>query len=276
MAGGHGHGALARHQVAAGENAGCAGHQVGVDGHAAITLEHDAIEGVQEAAVGLLAERQHHGVGLQRFELAGRLRLAVGAQHHGFKLQRARVDLVNAAEPFDGDAFVERFLRLEGLRLHVGAVLDIDDHRFLGAEPARRARGIHGRVAGAVHRHPAPQLDRRAGGGVVQQADGSEHMRGVAPGDVDAPADLGADGDEHCVEFAGRTRGGDIGHRAVQGQLHAKRHDPVDLALQVGARQAVGGNSEVHHASRLAGRFLDFDKVAGAAQMPGRGQPGRT
>ena len=53
-----------------------AGHHVAVDHHR-VPLELDARHRAQEVAVGILAEREHDGVGLQRFDLAGRLRAAV-------------------------------------------------------------------------------------------------------------------------------------------------------------------------------------------------------
>src|SRR3546814_12513544 len=80
--------ARARNHVAASENAGMAGHHVRADDHRAVRLELDARHSLQEAAVGLLAERQHHRVSLERLELAGRLWPASRIEFHDLDRQR--------------------------------------------------------------------------------------------------------------------------------------------------------------------------------------------
>ena len=156
-----GDGALARHHVAAGEDAGRAGHHVGPDDHRAVGFHVDARHAAQEAAVGLLAERQHHRVGLQRLELAGRHRAAVGRDVHALDRQRAAGEILDGGEPADLHAFLDRLVGLERMRRHVRAVAAIDDHRLVGAEAAGGAGGVHGGVAAAVDHHAAAEQRRR-------------------------------------------------------------------------------------------------------------------
>ena len=63
MADRDGHAPLRRHHVAAGENAGGAGHHVRPDGHRAVRADVDPRHAAEEAAFGVLAERQHHRIG---------------------------------------------------------------------------------------------------------------------------------------------------------------------------------------------------------------------
>jgi hypothetical protein len=82
VADGHGDVALGRHHVAAGEDARVAGHHVGIDlDHAVGHFEpRHAVSSRTE--IDVLAQGQHHRVGLQRFELAGRLREALLVELH--------------------------------------------------------------------------------------------------------------------------------------------------------------------------------------------------
>ncbi len=83
-----GDGALARHHVAAREDARGSGleRRRHLDGPVALDL--DARHLAQERGVGLLAERQDHGVGGERLEPPGRLREARLVELHHLDLQR--------------------------------------------------------------------------------------------------------------------------------------------------------------------------------------------
>ena len=249
MADRHRDGALARHHVAAGEDSGGAGHHVGSNDHRAVAVERDAGRRAQEAAVGVLAERQHHRVGLQGFELAGRLREAVRAELHHLHRQRAFGDILDGGQPLDLDAFGQRLVGLEFVRGHVGAVTAIDDQRFFRAQPARGARRVHRGVAAAIDHHAAAEQRLFPRADLAQQGDRVQHPRRVAGRDVDMLRDMRADRDEHGVEVARLLFRQQVGHLVVQHDPHAHRLDARDFAHQVGARQPVGGNAEMQHAA---------------------------
>ncbi len=61
-----------RHHVAAGEDARAPGHQVGADGDHAV-LDDQAGHALEQREVGVLAEGEDQGVGVELVELAGRL-----------------------------------------------------------------------------------------------------------------------------------------------------------------------------------------------------------
>ena len=67
----------------------------------------------QKARVALLAKRQHHGIGAQRFEFAGRFRAAIFVECHLLDRQVAARDLLDRAEPADLDALFNRLVGLD-------------------------------------------------------------------------------------------------------------------------------------------------------------------
>ena len=77
----HRDGALRGDHVAAGEDAGMAGHHVGGDLHHAV-LDLQSGHAVEQRQIDVLAEREHQRVGLQRLEFAGRLREALLVELH--------------------------------------------------------------------------------------------------------------------------------------------------------------------------------------------------
>ena len=150
------------HHVAAGEDARPAGHHVGTDDHRAVGLMDDLGDRAQEPAVGVLADGEDDGVGLQRFDLAGRLRPPVFVDPHPLDREIAAVDRLDRGQPLDLDAFRQRLVGLELVGGHVRPVAAIDDHRVVGAEPARGARGVHRGVAAAVDHDAAAEQRRLA------------------------------------------------------------------------------------------------------------------
>ena len=70
-----------------------------------------------------------------------------------------------------------------------------------------------------------------------------------------------ADGHERRVEAALGLLGEQVLDLVVERDLHAHRLDLAHLLHQVGARQAVGGNAEVHHAAGQRPRVADLDGV---------------
>jgi hypothetical protein len=272
---GDGDGALARHHVAPGEDPGMAGHQLRVDDHRAVRFEVDARHPAQKAAVGHLAERQHHRVGFERLDFPGRLWPAVGVEGHAFDRQRLAGDFLDAGQPPDLDAFLDRLVGLEGARRHVGAVAVIDDQRLVGAEPPRGARRIHRRIAAAVNDDAAAEERPIAGVDIAQERQRIEHPGGIPRRDVDVTADMGADRDEDGVEAAGVALGEDVLDLVIEGDAHAHPLDATDFRQQLDTRQPVGGNAEMHHTAGDGPRFPDLGSMAAAREMIGRREPAR-
>jgi len=77
------------------------------------------------------------------------------------------------------------------------AVAAIDDHRIGGTEAACRPGGVDGSVPPAVDDHAAPSIGGSSSATRCRR-DRVEHPRGVAGGNVDPAAELGADGEEHA------------------------------------------------------------------------------
>ena len=158
------------------------------------------------------------------------------------------------------------------MRRHVLAVAAVDDEGIGGAEAAGGARGIHGSVAAAIDDDAATEQRRRAGAGLVQHVDGIEHAGRVTGRDIDVLADPSADGDEDRIEAAGRLFGHQVLDLAVGNDLDPHRLDAGDVGHQLLARQAVGGDAEMHHAAGERTGLVDLDGVAEPGQMIGRRQ----
>ena len=209
---------------------GCPVIRCCVDDHRAVRLEFDAGHLPQKGAVGLLAERQHDGVGFERLDFAGRLRPAVLVERHALDRQRRADDLLDAGQPLDFDAFLDRLVGLEGARRHVRPVAVIDDQRLVGAEPTRRARRIHRRIAAAVDDDPSTESRRLAGIGAAQKRYGVEHLCRIARRDLDMTADMSADRDEDGIEPAGIALGEDVLDLVIEGDPYPHLLDATDLA----------------------------------------------
>jgi hypothetical protein len=68
------------------------------------------------------------------------------------------------------------------------------------------------------------------------------------------------------VEIAGLLLGQQVVDPMVEHDLDAHVLNALDLGVQHVARQAVGGNTEVHHAAGHRPGFVDFDLVAHRAR----------
>ena len=74
----------------------------------------------------------------------------------------------DSGQPFDFDAFLDRFVRFESARWHVCSITPVDDERLVRAQPLGCARRVHRRVAATVDDDPASEtrslaeLERRA------------------------------------------------------------------------------------------------------------------
>ena len=198
----------------------------------------------------VLAERQHHRVGLELLELAGRLREAGLVELHPLDTTlpssaRLIVDSQRISTPSSIG-----LLDLEVVRGHPLAGAPVDDDRLAGAEPLRGARRVHRRVAAAVDDDPPAELRALLALHAAQQRDRVEDARGLAGGDVGALGEVGADGEEGGVEAALAHALERVLAAALELELDAHREDPLDLGVEHLARQPVGGDAEAHHAAR--------------------------
>jgi hypothetical protein len=194
-------GALARHHVAAGEDARMAGHHAGIDRDRTVVESQSRHHG-EQPQVDVLAQRQHQRIGLDGLELAGRLREAGFIQRHLLHHQRCLAGFLDGGEPLHLHAFLQGLLDLEVVRRHLLARAAVDDDRFLGAEPLGGAGDVDGGVAAAVHHDAAAEQGLLFFLHAAQHRDGVEDLAGVAGRDVGALGDVRADGEEAGVELA--------------------------------------------------------------------------
>jgi len=116
---------------------------------------------------------------------------------------------------------------------------------------------------------------RVAGLDALEEGQGIVDAPGVAAGDVGPLGEVGADRDEHGVEAALGLLLGEILDLVVEGDLDALLADPVDLAIQDVARQAVGRDAEVHHPAGHRPGVADLDVMAHQRQVMGARQAAR-
>ena len=106
----------------------------------------------------------------------------------------------------------------------------------------------------------------------MQNADRVQNFaRGVGR-DADPPGEVGADGDEYCIEPL-HKRGVDVIDPGVELQGRAQVDYASNLGVQDVPRQTVFGNAETHHAARHGPGLADRDGVPLSPQMIGGGQP---
>ena len=96
-----GDGLFPGNHIAAGENARMAGHHVGADHDRAVRSELDAGQLAQKAAVGLLAERKHDRVGLERLEPSRGMGPALGIEFHHLDREVRADDFLDRRQPLD-------------------------------------------------------------------------------------------------------------------------------------------------------------------------------
>ncbi len=239
-------------------------------------LDREAGHAVEQRQVDVLPERQHQRIGLERLELAGRLREALVVERHLLDGQRAFArHVLDRRQPLDHHAFLQRLLDLEVVRGHLLARAAVDDDRLGGAEALRGARDVERGVAAAVDDHAPAQHRLVLPLHAAQHRHGVEHPRGLAGGDVRALGDVRADGEERGVEAARLHRLQDVRDLAVQRQLDAQVEDALHLGVEHVARQPVLRDAEAHHAAGERAGFDDRHAVAEAAQVIGGREPRR-
>ena len=187
------------------------------------------------------------------------------------------LERLDRAQPVDPHALPLGVLRLLLVRRHLLARAAVDDQRLLRAQPPRRPRRVHRRVAAAVDRHATPDHRPLARGDAAQERHRVHDRPRVPRGDLHALGQVRADGDEHRVEAALAALGLEIGDPVVAGEPHAQRRDPLDLAAQHVAGHPVGRDAVAHHPAGLRARVADLDLVAEPRQVVGgrRARSGR-
>ena len=223
----------------------------GADLHHAV-LDLQPGHAVEQRQVHVLPEREHQRVGLQRLELAGRLREALVVELHLLDRERAlRPACLMVESHLIMHAFLQRLLDLEVVRRHLLARAAVDDDRVGGAQALGGARHVDARCC---RRRRPPRGGRACGLFLALHA--AQHRarrRGSSPRagrDVGALGDVRADREEGGVEAARAAWCLDV---AVDLGVELERHAQVENALHLGvqhvARQAVLGDAEAHHAA---------------------------
>ena len=244
----------------------CAGHHVGADLDRAVRRELEPGHAAQKAAVGLLAERQHHRVGGSVSNSpVGCGRPSASRSIRSTVSSGPAISLIVVSHLILTPSSM-RLVGLELVRRHVGAVAAVDDQRLVGAQPPGGAGGVHRRVAAAIDDDPAAEQRRLAGAGARAARDTASSTRTASrAGMSTCLADAGADGDEHRVEPASLLLGQQVVDLVVGDDLDAHRLDARDLAGQL--RRAAGGRRECRNAScrRAAARLRGFRRHGRAA-----------
>ena len=158
---------------------------------------------------------------------------------------------------------------------HLLACAPVDDERVVRAQAAGHAGGVHGGVAAAVD-GDAPSDHRPLTRGDAAQERHRVHDRPRVLGrDVDPLGQVRAHGHEGRVEAALTPLRVQVLHPVAQGDPHAHRGDPHQLAVQDVARHPVGRDAVPHHPAGLVARIPDLDLVAEPGQVVGGRKPAR-
>jgi hypothetical protein len=83
------------------------------------------------------------------------------------------------------------------------------------------------------------------------------------------------DGDEDGIESTVTPGALEIIDATVLLDANADPAQPIDLAIQHIARQAIGRNAIAHHAAGRTGCIMDVDFMTEAGEVPGGGEAGR-
>ena len=244
--------------------------------HRPVALELHTGHVPEERGVGVLTERQDHGVGRKRLEPPGRLREAGLVELHQLDLQLGPVEGRDRPQPVDPYALTLGVLRLLEMRRHLLARSPVDDQRLVGPEPAGDPGGVHRRVASPVDGHPPTDLRPLARRDAPQERQRIDDPAGVPRGDVHPLGQVRPNRDEDRVESALQPLGSEILHLVATGHPHAHRRDPADLAVEDIPWQPVGRDPVAHHPARLAAGVADLDLVPEPSQMVGGREAART
>ncbi len=161
------------------------------------------------------------------------------------------------------------------MRRHLAARPPIDDQR-LRAEASRGARRVDGGVAAAVDRDATADAQLVAGFHLLEELNRVVDSGHVGGGNLLAPAEVCADGEEHGIEAAVRHVLFQIDHPAIELDLDAQADDARDFRVENLARQPVFRDAEVHHPAGDRTRVEDRHRMPATRQLPGGGQSARS
>ena len=136
-------------------------------------------------------------------------------------------------------------------------------HDLACAEAHRGAGDVHGDVA-AAHDH-----DALAGEiGQLAVADGAQHAHRaldsprVLPGEPEFLVEMGPDGEVDGIVLVAQGAQPVAVHGGVELDVDAAIQDPLDLGIELGARQTVVGNAVAEHAAQAGALLVDGDRMA--------------
>ena len=268
MAGRSAHGLLTRDHISSGEQTWMTGHHALVDVDRTVVQQPNARQVPQETCIDLLAQRENHGVCLDRVEPSGGLRPAVLVQFHDFHGQLCLVGFRDAAQPVEAHSLFSCFGNFLLERGSVRFIPAIDDHR-LDSQSLGRPSHVDRGIASTIDSHSPPEFEGGRTFHAAQKCRGIEHPPGIAPGNVDAPREVGTDREERRMEPALLDSRIEILNACIEPDRDAHRFDSRDLPIDNVAWQSIGRNPITHHAADLVTRFMDRDGVAHPRQMIG-------
>ena len=149
--------------------------------------------------------------------------------------------------------------------------------RPVGRGPQRGAGRVEGHVAPTDHDHP---LAERRPGTPGSRSTGTRRRATRRPGrgpgrSRPRPRPVPTATNNASCRVSSSSRVASTPDPEPQLDLDAELHDGLDLAGDELARQPVLGDPEHHHPAEPVGGLVDGHRMAGQAQLVGRGQPGR-
>ena len=144
-----------------------------------------------------------------------------------------------------------------------------------GAEPPGHPRRIHGGVAAAIDRDAGRAAAPRRRSTSRRKRHGIEHLAGIARRDVGALASMRADRDEAGIEARRPVISATTSSTLWSSTILTPISSICRSRLEHVARQAVGGDAEMHHAAGQRAGIADLDRVPEPREVIGGRQPAR-
>ena len=154
------------------------------------------------------------------------------------------------------------------LRRHVGDAATVGDDDLLGAQAHGGAGHVHGHVAAADHGdREAGEVGRVVVAHVAQELDGGHDALGVLARKAQLLVRVRTDGEVDCVVLLAQAGELVAVDAVVQLGLDAAVEQPLDLRVELLARQAVVGDAVAQHAAEVLALLEDLDAVAHEGQV---------
>ncbi len=172
-------------------------------------------------------------------------------------------------------AFPAGLLHLRGQSRHEGRGTAIEEVNLLGPGPPGGAGRVHRGVAAADDGHPAAHFRGSPFVDGPQETDAVLHPGQVFAGNLEAEALVGAQGQEDRGEIPAQVFQVDIPAQAgAEPHLRPQLRNHAHLPLQHLPGQAEGGDIEPQGPAQERFSFEEGDRIAEAAQLVGRHEPG--